>query len=246
MAEFSLDVNELDEIGKDYSFPVKASWLVRELDGCPGMRGPAANTADGVLAIHAQKSGTDYLVRGRVTATVLAECYRCLEDVTCTVTAELTALYVPAPVGKAQPKIVDAKVSSKVDAKVSSKVDAKVSSKVDAKASSKVDAKVSSKVDAKASSKVDAKATKSAKADEDAEDLGVDEEENETFSGDKLVLDALAREHVILEVPMQPLCREDCPGIPVPEHIRGPANFGEEETKGGALHAALSKLETKK
>jgi uncharacterized metal-binding protein YceD (DUF177 family) len=220
MAEFSLDVNELDEIGKDYSFPVKASWLVRELDGCPGMRGPAADTADGVLAIHAQKSGTDYLVRGHVTATVIAECYRCLEDVTCTVTAELTALYVPAPAAKPQ-------------------------SKVDAKPQSKVDAKPQSKVDAKATSKVDAKA-KAAKADDEEEDLGADEAENETFSGDKLVLDSLAREHVILEVPMQPLCREDCPGIPIPEHIRGPANFGEEETKGGALRAALSKLETKK
>lgn len=212
MAEFSLDVNELDEIGKDYSFPVKASWLVRELDGCPGMRGPAADTADGVLAIHAQKSGTDYLVRGHVTATVIAECYRCLEDVTCTVTAELTALYVPAPAAKTQ---------------------------------SKADAKAQPKVDAKASPKIDAKA-KAAKVDEDEEDVGVDEAENETFSGDKLVLDSLAREHVILEVPMQPLCREDCPGIPIPEHIRGPANFGEEEAKGGALRAALSKLETKK
>ncbi len=213
MAEFSLDVNELDEIGKDYSFPVTASWLVRELDGCPGMRGPAADTADGVLAIHAQKSGSDYLVRGHVTATVVAECYRCLEDVTCTVTAELTALYVPA---------------------------------LAAKAHSKADAKASPKVDAKASAKVAAKPAKTAKADDDEEELGVDEAENETFSGDKLVLDALAREHVILEVPMQPLCREDCPGIPIPEHIRGPANFGEEEAKGGVLRAALSKLETKK
>jgi len=215
MAEFSLDVNELDEIGKDYSFPVTASWLVRELDGCPGMRGPGADTADGVLAIHAQKSGTDYLVRGHVTATVVAECYRCLEDVTCTVTAELTALYVPAPAAKAY-------------------------SKVDAKAQPKSDAKAQPKSDAKSAP------TKSAKADDDEEDAGVDEAENETFSGDKLVLDALAREHVILEVPMQPLCREDCPGIAIPEHIRGPANFGEEEAKGGALRAALSKLETKK
>jgi len=217
MAEFSLDVNELDEIGKDYSFPVTASWLVRELDGCPGMRGPAADTADGVLAIHAQKSGTDYLVRGHVTATVVAECYRCLEDVTCTVTAELTALYVPAPAAKAH---------SKADAKG---------------APAKADAKgAPAKVDAKGAP------TKTAKADDDEEELGVDEAENETFSGDKLVLDALAREHVILEVPMQPLCREDCPGIAIPEHIRGPANFGEEEAKGGALRAALSKLETKK
>jgi uncharacterized protein len=196
MAEFSLEVNDLDEIGKDFSYPVTASWLARELDGCPGVRAPVASTADGVLEVHAQKSGTDFLVRGHVTATVVADCYRCLEDVSCTVTAELTALYAPAPA---------AKVAAK-----------------HAKAAAKA---------------VD-------EADDDLPEPG--EVDQELFSGDKLVLDSLVREHVILEVPMQPLCREDCPGIPVPEHIRGPANFGEEESKGGALRAALSKLELKK
>ena len=193
MAEFSIDVSELDEIGKDYSFPVTASWLARELDGCPGVRGPAPGTADGLVDVHAQKSGGEFLVRGHVTAMVVSECYRCLEDVSCTVTAELTALYAPAPAAKA------AKGASKAP-----------------------------------------------KADDEEDELAADEVEHETFSGDKLILDALVREHVILEVPMQPLCREDCPGIPIPEHIRGPANFGEEEAKGGALRAALSKLETKK
>lgn len=201
MAEFSIDVSELDEIGKDYSFPVSASWLVRELDGCPGVRGPAPGTSDGLVAVHAQKSGGEFLVRGHVTATVVSECYRCLEDVSCTVTAELTALYAPAPAAKA------------------------------VKGASK---------DGKAGP------AKGAKPDDEEDELATDEVEHETFSGDKLVLDALVREHVILEVPMQPLCREDCPGIPIPEHIRGPANFGEEESKGGALRAALSKLETKK
>lgn len=194
MAEFSLDVNELDEVGKDYSFPVTASWLVRELEGCPGVRGPAEGTPDGLLEVHAQKSGNEFLVRGHVTATVITECYRCLEDVTCTVTAELTALYAPAPLPKAGA----------------------------------------------------GKSGKAAKAAEEDDEILPDEVEHETFSGDHLVLDALAREHVILEVPMQALCREDCPGIPIPEHIRGPAQFGEEESKGGALRAALSKLETKK
>lgn len=206
MAEFSIDVSELDEIGKDYSFPVTASWLVRELDGCPGVRGPASGTSDGLVEVHAQKSGGEFLVRGHVTATVVSECYRCLEDVSCTVTAELTALYAPAPVAKS------------------------------AKGAPK-EGKAGPAKGAKADDEADALA---------AGELATDEVEHETFSGDKLVLDALVREHVILEVPMQPLCREDCPGIPIPEHIRGPANFGEEESKGGALRAALSKLETKK
>ncbi len=201
MAQFSLDVNDLDELGKDYSFPVSASWLARELEGCPGVRAPSADTADGSLTVHAQKSGNDVLVRGHVTATVVSDCYRCLEDVSCTVTAELTALYTPAPAAKTG----HSKDSTAKAAKAPAKHE-----------------------------------------EEDDDEIEPDELDHETFTGDKLVLDAFVREHVILEVPMQPLCREDCPGIPIPEHIRGPANFGEEEAKGGALRAALSKLELKK
>ena len=42
------------------------------------------------------------------------------------------------------------------------------------------------------------------------------------YVGDSIILDDFVRDQVLLEVPMQSLCREDCPGIPVPDHIRGP------------------------
>ena len=214
MPEFSLDVNDLDEQGKDYAFPVRASWLALELEGCPGVRPPAPHTADGQLSIHAQRSGGEYLVRGRVTATVVADCYRCLEDVVCPVASELTALYAPAPAAKPGS-------TSKSAAKPAAAPRASDAGRAPS-------------------------GRHAAPADDDAEDLAADDLDREIFSGDTLVLDGLVREHVILEVPMQPLCREDCPGIPIPEHIRGPANFGEEETGGGAFRAALSRLETKK
>lgn len=47
----------------------------------------------------------------------------------------------------------------------------------------------------------------------------------EIFSGDEIRLDDLVREHLVLEIPMQPLCRPDCPGIEVPESIRGPKHL---------------------
>jgi len=212
MPEFSLDVNDLDEQGKDYTFPVRASWLAVELEGCPGVRPPARDTADGRLTIHAQRSGGEYLVRGRVNATVVADCYRCLEDVVCPVEAELTALFAPAPAVKPV-------------------------------------AKPAAKQAASPRATESGRATggrQAAPAEDDEDDLAADDLDRELFTGDTLILDGLVREHVILEVPMQPLCREDCPGIPIPEHIRGPANFGEEEKGGGALRAALSRLETKK
>lgn len=54
----------------------------------------------------------------------------------------------------------------------------------------------------------------------DAEDD--DDLPREEFTGNDIVLDELVREHIVLEVPMQPLCGEACPGIAIPEHLRPP------------------------
>jgi uncharacterized protein len=59
----------------------------------------------------------------------------------------------------------------------------------------------------------------------DEEELTPEEEDREFFSGDEVVLDDVIREHLVLELPMQPLCREDCPGIAIPESVRGPADL---------------------
>ncbi len=68
-------------------------------------------------------------------------------------------------------------------------------------------------------------------SEDDDEDAAIDAEDHETFTGDEIRLDDLVREHLVLEIPMQPLCRPDCPGIPVPESVRGPKHL---ETPPGA------------
>lgn len=60
-----------------------------------------------------------------------------------------------------------------------------------------------------------------------------DELDREFYSGDEIELDEIIREHLILEVPMQPLCAADCPGIEIPEHVRPPADFGQGGRNGG-------------
>ena len=50
--------------------------------------------------------------------------------------------------------------------------------------------------------------------------------ERDFFTGDRIVLDDLVREHLLLEVPIKPLCAEDCAGIDVPAEVRGPAPSG--------------------
>ena len=59
----------------------------------------------------------------------------------------------------------------------------------------------------------------------DEEDLTPEEEDREFFTGDSVVLDDVVREHLVLELPMQPLCKEDCVGIEIPAAIRGPAQL---------------------
>lgn len=56
--------------------------------------------------------------------------------------------------------------------------------------------------------------------------------DREFFSGDRVVLDPIVREHLLLEVPAKPLCREDCPGIAVPASVAGPRDLSR-DTEGG-------------
>ena len=58
-------------------------------------------------------------------------------------------------------------------------------------------------------------------ADDEADEDDVPREE---FSGNDIVLDDLVREHIVLEVPMQPLCSESCTGIAIPAHLQAPAD----------------------
>ena len=49
----------------------------------------------------------------------------------------------------------------------------------------------------------------------------------EGVSADVVAVDREGRLHLLLEVPMKPLCSDDCEGIAVPEHLRPPAEvFG--------------------
>jgi uncharacterized protein len=65
---------------------------------------------------------------------------------------------------------------------------------------------------------------------EEPVDVEPGEPDREHYAGEKIELDPIVREHLILEVPMQPLCAADCSGIPIPDHVRPPADFGKEES----------------
>jgi len=48
----------------------------------------------------------------------------------------------------------------------------------------------------------------------DAElEFGADDADSDTYTGDEVVLDGFLREAILLELPIFPLCSEECPGI---------------------------------
>lgn len=164
MSALLLNIHDISETGKDYSFPLTSSWLASMLEGCDVQPDAAGN--EGSVRVHAQKNGAEYLVTGDFEVEVVTACYRCLEDAHVHVEAEITALFAEAATAR---KIAD---------------------------------------------------------DEEVDENEID---YEVFSGHEIALDGFLREQILLEVPMQPLCKEDCAGIPIPEHIRPPADFGRED-----------------
>lgn len=81
----------------------------------------------------------------------------------------------------------------------------------------------------------------------DEVELSPEDLDREFFSGDEVVLDDIVREHLLLEVPIQPLCAEDCPGIAVPARVAGPSDLrGEGQGGIDPRLAPLLKLVGKK
>jgi uncharacterized metal-binding protein YceD (DUF177 family) len=76
MSEFALQVVDIDETGRDYSFELKKPWLESSLADANLHADPEAPA--GTLKVHAQKNGAEYLVEGHVQVSLTTECGRCL------------------------------------------------------------------------------------------------------------------------------------------------------------------------
>lgn len=56
----------------------------------------------------------------------------------------------------------------------------------------------------------------------DDDDLSIEDADREVYTGDKVEIDDLVRDSLLLELPMQPRCEQGwaCPNIDLPEHLR--------------------------
>ena len=59
----------------------------------------------------------------------------------------------------------------------------------------------------------------------DEAELTPEDLDRDFFSGERIVLDPIVREQLLLEVPIKPLCADDCTGIAVPRAVAGPVDL---------------------
>ena len=76
----------------------------------------------------------------------------------------------------------------------------------------------------------------------DEAELTPEDLDREFFSGERIVLDPIVREQLLLEVPIKPLCAPDCAGIAIPETLAGPAELREGADGVDPRLAPLGKL----
>jgi uncharacterized protein len=195
--EFEIPVSDFDASGKDYTFPLRANWLRGVLEGTEIKSGGN----DGEVSVRLSKSGTDVVVHGHFHAELITPCARCLNDANVVVDGPLSVLMVPTKkLAKAEP----AKPAAKSAAN-------------SGKLADKSDASSDKKTDKKTDAKHEHKKGKKGRSEEDGEYVfSPDEADVAPYDGDTVVLDDVVKDEILLEIPMIPLCSEDCPGISPP------------------------------
>ena len=91
MSAFVLQIQDLDESGKDWRFAIGKDWLASALADTE----LAPGAEEGRLEVHAQRNGMDVLVQGHIATQLHATCARCLKDVPLDVDLALTGLFSP-------------------------------------------------------------------------------------------------------------------------------------------------------
>jgi uncharacterized protein len=89
--ELTISVRDLDAAGKGFQFALRPAWMRGALEGTEVQ--PAGG--DGALDVRVSKSGTDVVLRGKLSADLIVPCARCLEPARVAVKEDLSALAVP-------------------------------------------------------------------------------------------------------------------------------------------------------
>ena len=188
---FAVSVHDIDAGGLARSFDLTLPWLEHVLAET-GIHAEAPGHAD----VRLSKTGHDVIVRGKVTATLLVPCARCLADTTQPIEAELSLLLRPG-----RPEHAAGSHAGHAGSKHAGHGHAAGSSA--GKAGGKAPGKEASK----------GNGAPRRPRDDDEYEFSAEEADTDVYDGEMVVLDDFLREALLLEAPSFPLCSEDCPGI---------------------------------
>lgn len=187
--QFTVSVHDIDAGGLARSFDLSLPWLEHALEET-GLRAEAPGHAD----VRVSKTGHDVIVRGKVTATLIIPCARCVADTTQPLDAELSLMLRPG----------------RPDHGAGSHAAPKQAAQA---AAATAQAAPSKKGGAGAKEPSKANGTSRRPRDDDEYEFSSEEADTDVYDGETVVLDSFLREALLLEAPSFPLCSEDCPGI---------------------------------
>ena len=188
MPLIAISAKDIDAAGRALSEPLPKAWVDEAL-------GDADATAreEGRIEARLSRSGADSIVvRGHVEARVTVPCARCLQPASLDLASELSLLLHAAPTQPMRrPRAAEPALDQPSEARASKKSRLRSSEKASA-----------------------ASTKKATKKDKEPEyEFSAEEAEHDTYDGETVVLDEFAREALLLELPIFPLCSEACPGI---------------------------------
>ncbi len=248
--EFSIPVTTLDAGGKAFRFPLRTTWLRSALEESGVGVGEHAEEA-GSLELRASRSGNDIVLHGRLQASLFTECARCTGPAKIDIDQPLTTLAVPAssvrpftpPKPKGKPEVAPVPVAAAARSTGATPTGPRPDARNDrarmtpgahgpgGAALREQAAKEGRLLAEKSGTKGRARS-----GDNDLAEYEFTAEEADTltYEGDTVVLDDFVRDELLLEIPMIPLCSEDCAGIqpgpsprePDPSDERGPIEPG--------------------
>lgn len=201
LRDFVVSIHDIGPSGRELDGALDESWLNRTL-GDTEIK--AVSGEPGTVHARLSLSGRDVVVRGWVKVPVVTPCARCLQPARVVVDTELTLLLAPGPAA-----------SSSAPAKRAR--DAQESRHAGSGAAER-------KAHGKAKRSDVDRATKSSRGTaHEAYEFASDEADTDTYEGEEVVLDGFIRELILLEMPIFPLCSEQCPGIGAIPEVPGGA-----------------------
>jgi uncharacterized protein len=208
MPRFVVPAADIDIAGVPLDEPLPVSWLEEQLadtDVKVAKAGLAEGGAAGHVRVRLSRSGNEIVVRGRVEARLTVPCARCLEPATLSVDGPVALVLKPerAALGGRRGKASKAKAAGAATTSSPSGASGGASG-----GGASGGASATGRAERGA-----ARGGERGRAATQEYEFSSDEADVDTFDGETVVLDELLREAVLLEIPIFPLCSDDCAGI---------------------------------